>query len=225
MVGYGTLWHFIWRLLVARSRVVMRLRTKLASPFMIFSYGLPWSASFCERVARRKHEGRGVSAQRSAQVIISTTSGSTHFVRVALYECRSRTACNLASCAALRQVLRQPNLQSAAWHYTGKPFCFVEWGNEYPRYAKKNAPWIRADRKISPLKTQKREEKKNNGRAKLLAKVFFEKPSIDGWHGPESLRIDQLVCASIVDLLDDVGSFPLRLELPLRLVCDDDGPP
>jgi hypothetical protein len=38
-------------LLVARPMVVTRLCTKLGSLFMIFSYGLPWDASLCERVA------------------------------------------------------------------------------------------------------------------------------------------------------------------------------
>jgi hypothetical protein len=39
------------------------------------------------------------------------------------------------------------------------------------------------------------------------------------------LRIDQLVCTPVVDLLDGVRSFPLRLELSLHLVRDDDGAP
>jgi hypothetical protein len=42
---------FYLELLVARPRVVTRLRAKLGSHFMIFSYGLPWDASLCERVA------------------------------------------------------------------------------------------------------------------------------------------------------------------------------
>jgi hypothetical protein len=46
-------------LLVARPRVVTRLRTKLGRLFMIFSYGLPWDASLCERVAAGKHDGVG----------------------------------------------------------------------------------------------------------------------------------------------------------------------
>jgi hypothetical protein len=44
-------------LLVERPRVVTWLRTKLGSLFMIFSYGLPWDASLCERVAAGKHDG------------------------------------------------------------------------------------------------------------------------------------------------------------------------
>jgi hypothetical protein len=42
---------FYLEILVARPRVVMRLRTELGSHFMIFSYGLPWDASLYERVA------------------------------------------------------------------------------------------------------------------------------------------------------------------------------
>jgi hypothetical protein len=42
---------FYLGLMVARPRVVMWLRTKLGSHFMIFSYGLPWDVSLRERVA------------------------------------------------------------------------------------------------------------------------------------------------------------------------------
>ena len=75
-----------------------------------------------------------------------------------------------------------------------------------------------------PLEENKqRKAEKENGRAKVLAKVLFEKPSVDWRHRPGSLRVDQLICTSVVALLDDVGSFPLRLELPRRLVCDGNG--
>jgi hypothetical protein len=76
----------------------------------------------------------------------------------------------------------------------------------------KNSPWKK--------KKQKRQQKRQ-----ILAKIFFEKPSVDWGHGLASLRIDHLVCTPIVDLLDGVWSFPLWLELALRLVRDDDGAP
>jgi hypothetical protein len=77
----------------------------------------------------------------------------------------------------------------------------------------KNSPWW------------KKKPKKKATEEATLAKIFFEKPSVDWGHGPGSLRIDQLVCTPVVDLLDGVRSFPLWLELPLRLVRDDDGAP
>ena len=41
----------------------------------------------------------------------------------------------------------------------------------------------------------------------------------------DSLRIDELVCSPVVDLLDDVWPFPLLLEFALCHVRRDDGPP
>jgi hypothetical protein len=66
---------------------------------------------------------------------------------------------------------------------------------------------------------------KGNKRGKILRIFFFEEPSIDWGHRSDSLGIDELVCSPIVDLLDDVWSFPLWLELALRPVRHDDGPP
>jgi hypothetical protein len=56
-------------------------------------------------------------------------------------------------------------------------------------------------------------------------KILLEEPSVDWRHRPGSLRINQLVCTPVVDLLDGVGSFPLWLELPFRLMCDNDRAP
>ena len=39
------------------------------------------------------------------------------------------------------------------------------------------------------------------------------------------MGIDELVCSPVVDLLDDVCSFPLWLKLSLHLVRHNDGPP
>ena len=39
---------------MAHPKVVTRLSTKLGSPFMIFSYGLPWGMSLYERVAHQE---------------------------------------------------------------------------------------------------------------------------------------------------------------------------
>lgn len=53
------------------------------------------------------------------------------------------------------------------------------------------------------------------------AKYFYTSHLLG--HRPGSLLVNQLVSTSVVCLLDDVRPFPLRLELPLRLVGDDDG--
>ena len=59
----------------------------------------------------------------------------------------------------------------------------------------------------------------------FLRKTLFEEPSVDWGHWSDSLRIDELVCSPVVDLLNDVWPFPLWLELALRLVRHGDGPP
>ena len=64
---------------------------------------------------------------------------------------------------------------------------------------------------------------KGNERGNILRKIFFKEPSVDWRHRPNSLGINQLVCTPVADLLDDIWSFPLGLELPLRLVHGDDG--
>ena len=69
------------------------------------------------------------------------------------------------------------------------------------------------------------EKPKGNKRGKFLRKIFFEEPSVDWRHRPDSLGINQLVCNPVVDLFDDIWSFPLWLELALRLVRHDDGLP
>ena len=61
--------------------------------------------------------------------------------------------------------------------------------------------------------------------AKNLRKIFFEEPSVDWGHRSDSLGIYKLVCSPVVDLLDDVWTFPLLLELALRLVRHGDGSP
>ena len=67
------------------------------------------------------------------------------------------------------------------------------------------------------------ENPKGNKRGKILRKIFFEEPSVDWGHRPDSLGINELVCFPVVDLLDDVWSFPLWLGLALRLVRHGDG--
>jgi hypothetical protein len=62
---------------------------------------------------------------------------------------------------------------------------------------------------FEPSKEFPMEEKKRQQKRQILAKKPFEKPSVDWGHGPGSLRINQLVCTPIVDLLDGVRSFPL----------------
>ena len=69
------------------------------------------------------------------------------------------------------------------------------------------------------------ENPKGNKRGKILRKIFFEEPSVDWGHRPDSLGIDELVRSPVVDLLDDVWSFPLWLKLSLCLVRHDDGSP
>ena len=64
-----------------------------------------------------------------------------------------------------------------------------------------------------------------NKRGKILRKIFFGEPSVDWWHRSDSLGIEELVCSPIIYLLDDIWSFPLWLELSLRLVHHDDRPP
>ena len=66
---------------------------------------------------------------------------------------------------------------------------------------------------------------KGNKRSKISRKIFFEEPSIDWGHRSDSLGIDELVCFHIIDLLDEIWYVPLWLELALRLVHHDDGPP
>ena len=69
------------------------------------------------------------------------------------------------------------------------------------------------------------EKLKGNKRGKILRKVFFEEPSINWGHRSDSLGIDKLICSPVVDLLDDIWSFPLWLELALRLMRHDNGSP
>ena len=69
------------------------------------------------------------------------------------------------------------------------------------------------------------EKPKGNKRGKILRKIFFEEPSVDWGHRSNSLGNYKLVWSPVVDLLDDVWSFPLWLELALCLVRHDDGPP
>lgn len=44
-------------------------------------------------------------------------------------------------------------------------------------------------------------------------------------HRSDSLGIDELICSPVVDLLDDVWSFPLWLKLSHRLVHHENGSP
>ena len=78
---------------------------------------------------------------------------------------------------------------------------------------------------IAHRKSFPNENPKGNKKVKILRKIFFEEPSVDWGHWSDSLRIDELVCSPVVDLLDDVWPFPLWLKLALRLVCHDDGSP
>jgi hypothetical protein len=59
----------------------------------------------------------------------------------------------------------------------------------------------------------------------FFCKIFFQEPAIDWGHRLLPLPIDQLVGTSVVDLLDDVRTFPLGLEFAFRFVCDNDGTP
>ena len=76
----------------------------------------------------------------------------------------------------------------------------------------------------SPLKRGLPKEKQKQQRKRQhFKKNIFKEPSIDWGHRPGSLGINQLVCTPVVDLLNNIRSFPLWLELSLRLVRDDDG--
>ena len=78
---------------------------------------------------------------------------------------------------------------------------------------------------IAHKKSFPNENPKGNKRGKILSNIFFEEPSVHSGHRSDSLGIDELICSPVVDLLDDVWSFPLWLELALHLVRHDNGSP
>ncbi|KAI0511094.1 hypothetical protein KFK09_011716 [Dendrobium nobile] len=52
--------------------------------------------------------------------------------------------------------------------------------------------------------------------------VILRVSTVDRWHGPLTVQIDQLICSSLVHFLDDEGAFPIRYEFATNFSVWDD---